>query len=508
MRRALLSVWDKTGIEEFARGLADLGFELISTGGTAAKLREAGLTVNEVSKVTGFPEIMDGRVKTLHPAIHAGLLADPSVPDHLDALERLAIGRIEVLVVNLYPFRETIAKGATRAEAIEMIDIGGPAMLRAAAKNHAAVAAVCDPADYPRVLGELRREGQVMPETRAGLALKAFSLTARYDAAIAEYLGEGASDTLALVMPRCRLLRYGENPDQQAAAYLDPDFAGASALSARVLGGKELSYNNILDADAAIEAALTFAEPAAVVVKHLTPCGVALADTPATAVRRAVDADPASAFGGVVAINRSVDEQAAAELTAKNQFLEVIAAPHFEDGAAGTISARSGWGGSVRLLEFGDRPLMPGWSLRSVAGGVLRQSAQPLAPFAPRTMTRRQPTDAEMAEMEFAWRVVRYMKSNGIVVTSDRCTRGVGSGQTSRVASVRIALEQAGEAARGAVLASDGFFPFPDSIELAAAAGIVAVVQPGGSKRDEDVIRTADALGLAMVFTDCRQFRH
>lgn len=508
MKRALLSVWDKTGIEELARGLADLGFELISTGGTAAKLREAGLAVTEVSKVTGFPEIMGGRVKTLHPAIHAGLLADPSVPDHLDALERLALGRIEILVVNLYPFKETIAKGATRAEAIEMIDIGGPAMLRAAAKNHAAVAAVCDPADYPRVLGELRREGQIMPETREELALKVFSLTARYDAAIAEYLAEGQTDTLALVMPRCRLLRYGENPDQQAAAYLDPDYVGASALSARVLGGKELSYNNILDADAAIEASLAFSEPAAVVVKHLTPCGAALADSPAKAVRRAVDADPVSAFGGVVAVNRPVDGDTAAELTARNQFLEVIAAPRFEGAVAESISRRSGWGESVRLLEFGDRPLSPSWSLRSVAGGVLRQSTQPVAPFRPRAVTQRQPTSAELAELEFAWRVVRYVKSNGIVVTSDRCTRGIGSGQTSRVASVRIALEQAGEAARRAVLASDGFFPFPDSIELAAAAGIVAVVQPGGSKRDDDVIRAADALGLAMVFTDCRQFRH
>lgn len=508
MRRALLSVWDKIGIEEFAAGLAQLGFELLSTGGTASKLRDAGLTVTDVSKVTGFPEILGGRVKTLHPAIHAGLLADPSVPEHLDALERLAIGRIEVLAVNLYPFSETVAKGAPREEVIEMIDIGGPAMVRAAAKNHAAVAVVCDPADYPRVLGELRREGQVGSETRADLALKAFSMTARYDAKIAEYLAEGQPETLTLVMPRCRLLRYGENPDQQAAAYVDPEFAGASALSARVLGGKELSYNNILDADAAIEAALTFAEPAAVVVKHLTPCGAALGDSPAHAVRRAMDADPVSAFGGVVALNRPVDADTTAELTAKNQFLEVIAAPAFEEGTAQAISARSGWGGSVRMLEFGRSPLLSGWSLRSVAGGVLRQSAQPLTPFAPHTVTTRPPTEHELAELEFAWRVVRYVKSNGIVVTSDRCTRGIGSGQTSRVASVRIAVEQAGQAARGAVLASDGFFPFADSIEIAAAAGITAVVQPGGSKRDEDVIRAADALGLAMVFTNCRQFRH
>jgi len=494
MPRALISVWDKSGIVEFARGLISLDFEIISTGGTAKHLRDAGIQVTDVSEVTGFPEIMDGRVKTLHPVIAAGLLADTNNPEHRRALQEQSILPITVLAVNLYPFLQTVSKDHTPEEAIEMIDIGGPTMLRAAAKNHTSVTAIVDPKDYEQVLSELNAGG-VAENTRRSLMAKVFAATAAYDTAIADYFG-GRTE-----------LRYGENPSQRAAAIPDPSFSGASVLHAEVLSGKPLSYNNILDADAAMAAVLEFAEPAAVVVKHLTPCGAAVNDSPADAIRKAIDADSTSAFGGVVAVNSVIGVPEADELLKPGQFLEVILSRGFSPEAHEMIANRSGWGVNVRVLSIGNKPYRRSDETRSVAGGRVWQSAQPDV-NAFRIVTQRQPSATEKRDLEFAWRIVRYVKSNAIVVARDGVTLGIGAGQTSRVGSTKIALARAGDVAQGAVMASDGFFPFPDSIEEAAAHGIAAVIQPGGSKKDEEVIAAADRLGIAMVFTVERQFRH
>ena len=510
IKRALLSVSDKIGLVEFAQGLADLGVELISTGGTARALREAGLPVRPVEEVTAFPEILDGRVKTLHPAIHGGILARRQ-PAHLDELAAHAIGPIDLVAVNLYPFAPTVARpDVTLAEAVEQIDIGGVALLRAAAKNFAAVTVLCDPADYPQVLAELRQRDEVCLATRQQLALKAFRHTADYDTAIANYLsgqfaaGEPFPIELLLRLWRVQTLRYGENPHQQAALYgLTPE---ATPLGGRLLQGKPLSYNNLLDLDAAWRAVGDFSAPTVVIVKHNTPCGVASGDTLAAAFPLALASDPVSAFGSVIAVNHPFDETTASLLS--DLFVEAIAAPGFTAAARALLADRP----NCRLLEMAGvgAGLVPalGWELRSVRQGVLLQEPDTLDDEEWRVVSARRPTAEERESLDFAWRVVKHVRSNGIVLARGRATVGIGAGQMSRVDAVRLAVLKAGEWATGAVLASDGFFPFPDGVEEAARAGVTAVVQPGGSLRDPQVIAAADAAGLAMLFTGRRHFRH
>jgi len=538
VKRALLSVSDKTGLVELAHGLADLGVELVSTGGTARTLREAGLAVRIVEEVTGFPELLGGRVKTLHPAIHAGILARRE-PAHLAQLAAYNIDPIDLVVVNLYPFARTIAQAdVTLAEAVEQIDIGGVALLRAAAKNFAVVTVLCDPADYPQVLDELRQQGEVTLATRQRLALKAFRHTAGYDAAIADYLAgqfeaspepcpradEPFPAEWLLRLWRVQTLRYGENPHQRAALYaFAPD---AKPLGGRLLQGKPLSYNNLLDLDAAWRAVGDFSAPTAVIVKHNNPCGVASADTLEQAFSLAWASDPVSAFGGVIAVNRPFDKATAQALG--TLFIEAIAAPDFTPEARELLARRA----DCRLLEMTDAlQESPAWELRSVRGGVLVQEQDTLGDDGStrasevrvtervgeragasqeewRVVTVRQPTAEERESLDFAWRVVRHVRSNAIVLARGQATVGVGAGQMSRVDAVRLAVAKAGERATGSVLASDAFFPFPDGVEEAARAGVTAVVQPGGSIRDDQVIAAADAAGLAMVLTGRRHFRH
>ena len=513
VRRALLSVSDKAGLVELARGLAAQGVELLSTGGTARALKEAGLAVTEVAEVTGFPEIMDGRVKTLHPKIHGGLLARRDSAEHLAAMEAHAIGALDLLVVNLYPFEATLAKGAAVDDCIENIDVGGPAMTRAAAKNHDFVAVLSDPADYEGLLAEIAAGG-IAPATRRRLAAKAFAMTARYDAAIAAWLGGLAGEALpldyALAGRRQAVLRYGENPHQQAALYLGGP-ARPGAATARQLQGKALSYNNLADADAAFECVAELERPAVVIVKHANPCGVAEGATLGEAYARALACDPVSAFGGIVALNRPLDAATAREIA--KLFTEVIVAPEVEPEAAEVIGAKK----NLRLLATGGLPdpAAPGSVVKPIAGGFLLQGrdAGRLDPAALRVVTKRAPTEAELADMVFAFRVVKHVKSNAIVYARGGATVGIGAGQMSRVDSARIAAWKAKEAfgeqgARGSVVASDAFFPFADGLEAAVAAGATAVIQPGGSLRDEEVIAAADKAGLAMAFTGIRHFRH
>ncbi|MDE2475610.1 MAG: bifunctional phosphoribosylaminoimidazolecarboxamide formyltransferase/IMP cyclohydrolase [Alphaproteobacteria bacterium] len=522
IKRALISVSDKTGIEDFARALAHQGIELISTGGTAAALRKAGLAVRDVSEVTGFPEIMDGRVKTLHPKIHGGLLAQRD--RHDAAMREHAIAGIDLLVCNLYPFEAAVVKNASFEEAVENIDIGGPAMIRGAAKNHEWVTVVVDPEDYSPVAAEIAGGG-VEKATRSRLAQIAFARTAAYDSAVSEWLaGELARDGDA-EPPRRRSfagrlrqkLRYGENPHQQAAFYVTGE-SRFGVATARQLQGKELSYNNINDTDAGYELAAEFGgvKPTCVIVKHANPCGVATAETLADAYRNALACDPVSAFGGVLAFNRSIDADTA-ELVA-NLFIEVIIAPEADSEAIRILSARK----NLRLLIAGGLPdpHAEGWLVRSVAGGLLVQNRDTGAATAEsvRVVTRRAPTGQELADMLFAFTVVKHVKSNAIVFVKDGSTAGIGAGQMSRVDSARMAAIKAGEAAAaahwpeprtiGSAAASDAFFPFPDGLIAIAEAGATAVIQPGGSVRDDEVIKEADARGLAMVFTGVRHFRH
>jgi len=517
VRRALLSVSDKSGLLELARELARRNIELISTGGTAKLLAEAGLPVREVSSYTGFPEIMDGRVKTLHPRIHGGLLGRRGIDDAAMKLHQLE--PIDLLVVNLYPFAATVARPDCRYEqAVENIDVGGPAMLRAAAKNHAFVAAVVDPADYSQLLAELESHaGATTLAMRSRLAAKAFAHTARYDAMVASYLGAqhpGATErfpaTLPLVFEKLQDLRYGENPHQQAAFYRDPTARGSSIASAHALQGKELSFNNIADADTAIECVRQFAAPACVIVKHANPCGAATAATLLAAYEAAYRTDPTSAYGGIIAFNRELDA-ATAEAIVSRQFAEVIAAPKVAAAARARLATRS----DIRVLELGE--LQPAASLgieyRSVTGGLLAQSRDTAMASASelKVVTRRAPTAAELADLEFALRICKFVKSNAIVFARDGATVGVGAGQMSRVYSSRLAAMKAQDeklSVQGAVMASDAFFPFRDGLDVAAGFGIRAVIQPGGSKRDAEVIAAADEHGIAMVFTGVRHFRH
>ncbi len=512
-RRALLSVSDKTGVVELARELAALGFTLISTGGTARTLSAAGLPVTEVAALTGFPEIMDGRVKTLHPKVHGALLGRAGTDDAV--MREHAIAPIDVLVINLYPFAATVAKpGCSYDEAIENIDVGGPAMLRAAAKNHARVTVLVDPADYPAALVELAAGG-VGEATRRRLAAKAFGHTAEYDALVSGWLRRQQGDTafpdgFAAGFRKKQDLRYGENPHQAAAFYADPLAGGASITSARQLQGKELSYNNIADADTAIECVRQFEAPACVIVKHANPCGVAVAADLRTAYERAYEPDPTSAFGGIIAFNRPLDAATAAAIV-ERQFVEVIVAPACAPAALAALAGKQ----NVRVLETGplDRVPAPSRELKSVAGGLLVQSRDEgqVEAGALKSVTRRAPTAAELADLLFAWRVCKYVKSNAIVFARDGRTVGVGAGQTSRVVSTRIAAIKAADAkleVAGCVMASDAFFPFRDGLDAAAELGIRAVIQPGGSLRDDDVVAAADERGIAMVFTGMRHFRH
>lgn len=502
---ALLSVSDKRGIVEFARGLHDLGYTLVASGGTARTLRAAGLPVTAVSDITGFPEILDGRVKTLHPAIHAGILARRTPKDSAELAE-LGITPIDVVVVNLYPFEETVSRpDATLNEAIENIDIGGVALLRAAAKNFRHVVVVSSPDDYPWVLERLRSGGPDEAERRR-LAVTAFRHTAAYDAAISTYLADMSptvsclEERVPLFLRRVSPLRYGENPHQQAGLYLP---LGAE-LPFEQLHGKEMSYNNWLDLDGAWRAAQDFPEPTVAIIKHTTPCGLASASTLAEAFEQALASDPVSAFGSVIAVNRPLD--AATAQAMRGLFIEVLAAPDFEEEALATLRAKSR---HIRLLRA-LRPDVEGMQWRNTVAGWLVQTPdrEQDDPDTWRVVTERAPTDAEWEGLRFAWRAVKHVKSNAIVFAQGKATVGIGAGQMSRVDAVRIAAMKAKERSRGAVMASDAFFPFPDGVEVAAEAGVTAVIQPGGSKRDEGVIEAANRLGLAMVFTGRRHFRH
>ncbi len=514
MKRALLSVSDKTGLVDFARALAGLGVELLSTGGTHRLLKDAGIAAREVSDLTGFPEIMDGRVKTLHPKIHGGILGRRGTDD--EVMRAHGIEPIDLVVVNLYPFAQTVARpGVTREEAVENIDIGGPAMVRAAAKNHDHVAVVVDPADYPRVLDAVRG-GTLAQALRAELAARAFAHTAAYDARVAAYLGATGSREpfpalLGLQLGKKYDLRYGENPHQRGAFYAEDGAAAGTLAAARQLQGKELSYNNIADADAALECVKQFAEPACVIVKHANPCGVAATESGiGEAYERAYRTDPISAFGGIIAFNRALD---AATLKAilDRQFVEVIVAPAIPADVAALASAKP----NVRLLECGAWPAVaPAWlDYKRVAGGLLVQDADlaVLGRGQIRIVTRAVPSEAQLLDLMFAWKVVKFVKSNAIVYASAQQTIGIGAGQMSRVYSAKIASIKAADEkleVRGSVMASDAFFPFRDTVDAAAAAGISALIQPGGSMRDQEVIAAADEHGLAMVFTGVRHFRH
>lgn len=509
--RAVLSVYDKTGLEDFARGLVDLGWEIISTGGTRKSLEEAGLPVTNLSDVTGFPEIMNGRVKTLHPAIHGGILAKRDHAGHRKDLADHQIRTIELVVVNLYPFQATVATpGVKLDEVLENIDIGGPTMIRAAAKNFPFVTVVVDPADYGEVLAALR-DGKVDDRERFRLAQKAFQHTASYDTVIARYFQLALGDELlpghlTVSMTRRQMLRYGENPHQEAAFYAadipgHPDGEGFAA--AKQLHGKELSYNNILDADAAWGAVADFADPAVVIVKHTNPCGIAVGQDQAETYQRAFEGDTVSAFGGIVALNRPLT--AATARAIGETFYEIVIAPAFEEEALAILTRKK----NLRLLEMHDSGWRAPRAYRQVLGGWLAQT-----PDAPKdepdyqVVTARQPSAQEMADLKFAWQCCKHIKSNAIVLAGNQTLYGMGAGQPNRVVSVRLAAEKAGDKAQGSVLASDAFFPFPDNVEQAAAAGVTAIIQPGGSIRDQESIDAANRLGLAMVFTGRRHFRH
>ena len=511
MPRALLSVTDKSGLTELAQALVAHGYTLLSTGGTARTLREAGLAVTDVSEVTGFPEIMDGRVKTLHPNIHGGLLADRSNPAHHAALAEHGIENIEILGVNLYEFEKTVQGGADLPTVIENIDIGGPAMLRAAAKNHGSVLVVTNPAQYADVVRAVAEGTEA--DLRAPYAALAFAHTAAYDALISRYLRQATGqeelgETLTVTGRRQLALRYGENPHQAAALYADP--LGAPGIAQAVQhSGKELSYNNILDADAAWGLVMDLPAGSMAIIKHGNPCGAATGATGAEAYDRARASDPISAFGGIAAYHGHLDVATAKAMTAKGNFLEVILALGYEDEALDLIANRSGWGADVRVLAVPAPSANGGLSLRTVSGGFLAQSTDTKGEEADwRVATDRQPTEAEWEALRMAWRIVPHVKSNGIVIAGPEGLRGVGAGQMNRVQSVRLSIEQAGEGTHGAALASDAFFPFPDSIETAHAAGVTAVIQPGGSKKDGDVIAKANELGIAMILTGRRHFRH
>jgi phosphoribosylaminoimidazolecarboxamide formyltransferase/IMP cyclohydrolase len=516
-RQALISVSDKSGVEEIARALQELGIGILSTGGTARLLREAGIPAVEIGDYTGFPEMLDGRVKTLHPKVHAGILARRDLPAHMQAMSSAQIPTIDLVIVNLYPFVQTVsAAGCTLEDAIENIDIGGPTMVRAAAKNWRHVTIVTDPADYPALIAEMQSaQGAISVETRYRLARKAFSHTAAYDGAISNYLTStdisgartGFPEQINMSYAKVQDLRYGENPHQQAAFYRDLEPVPGALSNYRQLQGKELSYNNIADADAAWECVKTFEQPACVIIKHANPCGAAIAGSTAQAYRRAFKTDPTSAFGGIIAFNREIDLETAEAVS--QQFMEVLIAPRIAADAAATLARKT----NVRVLEA---PIEAGANLydsKRVGGGLLVQTpdAMNVQISDLRIVSRKQPTPQQLADLLFAWRVAKFVKSNAIVFCGDGMTLGVGAGQMSRVDSARIAsikADNAGLSLAGSAVASDAFFPFRDGVDVVAKAGAAAIIQPGGSVRDEEVIAAADEHGVAMVLTGVRHFRH
>ncbi len=511
IRRALLSVSDKRGIVEFARGLAGLGIELVSTGGTATELATAGLDVRAIEDFTGFPEIMDGRVKTLHPRLYAGLLAVRDDQAHVDAASEHEIEYVDLVCVNLYPFERSVARRLPHAEILENIDIGGPTMIRAAAKNHAFAAVVTSPESYDAVLDELRTaDSQLSMSTRESLAAEAFAYTARYDTAVARWFAEKSEDFPPLhvrAYEKVADLPYGENPHQRAAYYQEVGARMHVLSMIQQHHGKQLSFNNLLDLDAARHLARDIDVPAGVIVKHNNPCGVAIATTPLEAYERAFATDPLSAFGGVIAFNRPVDVATAQRLS--EQFVEVLFAPGYDDGALDVLTRKP----SIRILEDNERrsPLVVEPEFKQVMGGLLMQDRD--VEFADRTemeiVTKRTPTDEEWRDLMFAWKICMHVRSNAIVLAKDETTAGIGAGQMSRVDSVRLAVDKSRlESLAGSVLASDAFFPFSDGPEIAIGAGITAIIQPGGSRRDPEVVEAADAAGIAMVFTSRRHFRH
>jgi phosphoribosylaminoimidazolecarboxamide formyltransferase/IMP cyclohydrolase len=519
IQRAILSVTDKTGLSDFARKLAALNIELVSTGGTAKLLRDSGIAVKDISELTGFPEMLDGRVKTLHPKVHGGILHRRENPAHLSAIAEHGIAPIDMVVVNLYAFEKTAAKpGVAFDELIENIDIGGPSMIRSAAKNFHDVAIVTSPSDYEAIAEELARSGGSLSlDTKWKLAQKAFATTAAYDSAIASTLERVSVDgnlqlqtpsqtdeqfphTLRLTFQKVLDLRYGENPHQKAAMYSDG--SGTGVANARQLQGKELSYNNIVDLQAAWDLAQEFEEPVCAIIKHTNPCGAATGATLADAYKRALACDPVSAFGGVIGVNRAIDAEAAEEM--HKLFLEVIAAPAFDEAAKAKFATKK----NLRLVEV--VPSNQKWVLKNVSGGILVQDAdaRPLQPSDLRVVTKRPPTPEETRALLLAWKVCKHVKSNAIVYARDGQTVGVGAGQMSRVDSAKIGAMKAQLPLQGTVAASDAFFPFPDGVEEIAKAGATAIIQPGGSQRDPEVIEAADRLGLAMLFTGVRHFRH
>lgn len=519
VRRALISVFDKAGLVELASTLQRLSIQIISTGGTARTLQEAGIPVVDVADVTGFPEMLDGRVKTLHPKIHAGILARRGDPEHRRQLQELGVSSIELVVVNLYPFEATISKdNVTLEDAIEQIDIGGPSLIRAAAKNFEDVAVVVDPADYTAIATELQQgQGRLSRAVRSRLATKAFARVARYDAVIAAYLERqdheadmaALPDRLDLRLVKLKSLRYGENPHQQAALYGHALEEGASGAGAKQLQGKELSFNNFLDLDAALALAVEFEEPVAVIVKHTNPCGVGIGSGLCEAYQRALAADPTSAFGGVIGFNRPVDVETARALAAT--FMEAIIAPGYHEAALDILKEKK----ALRLLLVESWPATAPCTrevleLRPITNGILVQERDliDLRADTLRVVTRRTPTDAEMRALRFAWKVAKHVKSNAIVLSNECATVGIGAGQMSRVDACRLAVMKAVSSTKGTVLASDAFFPFRDGVDAAAGAGVTAIIQPGGSIRDAEAVQAADEAGIAMVFTGIRHFRH
>lgn len=512
IKRALISVSDKAGIVEFAKKLHGLGVEIVSTGGTMKTLREAGLPVIYVSEVTGFPEIMDGRVKTLNPYIHGGILAIRDNEQHVAQMQEHHITGIDMVVVNLYPFRQTIAKpDVTLEDAIENIDIGGPSMIRAAAKNYNYVTVVVNPDSYEKVLAELSEQGEVSDRTRMALAQEAFTHTAEYDACISEYLagqlGQGQFPTTKFaVWEKVQDLRYGENPHQKAAFYRDKYFKGPGIAKAKQLHGKELSYNNIVDVEAAYAIVAEFDRPAAAVIKHTNPCGTGIGETLFQAYVKAYEADPVSAYGGIAALNRTVDKETAEKMS--EIFLEAVIAPAFSEEALAVLTKKK----NIRLLitELPTPGTIQDVEMKKVSGGMLIQERDVYDAPADelKVVSKRQPTESEWQQLMFAWKVVKHVKSNAIVVAGNDQTYGVGAGQMNRVGSAEIAFKQAGDKAKGAVLSSDAFFPFRDTVDAAAKAGITAIIHPGGSIRDEESIQAADEHGIAMVLTGVRHFKH
>jgi phosphoribosylaminoimidazolecarboxamide formyltransferase/IMP cyclohydrolase len=517
IRTALISVSDKLGLADFALGLHRAGVRIFSTGGTAENLRGAGIPVEDVAQYTGFPEMMGGRLKTLHPKIFGGILARRGNQDDMDALDEFEMRPFDLVVVNLYPFEATVSRPGVKFEqAIEQIDIGGPSLVRAAAKNHAHVAIATSPEHYSEILRQVESNGGVTLAHRQFLACEAFEHTASYDRAIAKYLrGETAvSDfppALHFSLRRKALLRYGENPHQKAAVYADPTVRSANLVSARQISGKELSYNNLLDLDSALTIVRSFSQPAAAVIKHNNPCGAATGERLARACQKALDGDPLSAFGSVLGFNRTVDMATAEVLCQPGLFIEAIVAPDFEAGAVGLLTTKPRWSENVRLMQVGrlDDPPPP-LHRRFISGGLLVQEADrlPAVSLQWKTVTQTEVADALWDDVAFAWEMVRHVKSNAIVLAKDCSLIGVGAGQMSRVDSVEIAIEKAGDRCSGSVLASDAFFPFPDSIEAAAEAGVVAIIQPGGSRRDSEVIDACNSRRIPMIMTGRRHFKH